>query len=156
MVRKGRKLRKFEWERLMRKQAWAAEELSTKVGIAPICMRRYLRIYYEARRLERKRFGVFWYYAVSRFLQPPDVTYPCPRCKAKLEVYHVKCGCEFSLCAVDPKHDLYKYCQKHRVEKEPLCPKCKEPMELSIVGDAWKCTKCGLVQSRKQIIVTAS
>ena len=115
-MRKGRKLRKFEWEKVLRKQAWSAEELAIKFNLHPTCMRRYLRIYYEARRLERKHFGVYWYYAVSRFLQPPNVTYPCPHCHAKMEVYYVqRCGCEFQLCAMDPRHDVYNYCAKHRV-----------------------------------------
>lgn len=157
MVRKGRKLRKFAWEKLLRKQLWNAQELAVKVGIAPICMRRYLRIYYEARRLERKRFGVYWYYAVARFVHPPDLSYPCPRCRARMEIYYVKkCGCEFSLCSIDQRHDVYKYCARHRIEKEPLCPKCKEPMELSVVGDTWVCKKDYTLVPFHELTVTAS
>ena len=130
MVRKGRKLRKFEWERIMRKQAWSAEELAEKLHIHPTCMRRYLRIFYEARRLERKRFGVMWFYAVSRFLSSPDLTYPCPHCRARMEVYYVrKCGCEFSLCSMDRKHDAYKYCSKHAI---PVTAKTVDKVEVKV------------------------
>jgi hypothetical protein len=114
-LRKGRKLRQFPWEKIMRKQYWNAQELAPILGLHPTCTRRYLHIYWCVDRLDRQRFGMLLYYSPKRFLSPPDLSYPCPGCRARMEVYHVKkCGCEFHLCAVDPKHDLYKYCKHHQ------------------------------------------
>ena len=156
MTKKGRKHRRIEWERIMRKQAWTAQELAPKLNLSPFVTRRYLRIAYNGRRVERKRFGVLWYYVIRRFLSPANHTYHCPVCSAKMEVFIVRCGCEFHICSVDGKHDIYRYCERHRVETPPRCPKCKEQMELSWVGDAYKCPKCGMLLPRGVIVVTVS
>lgn len=129
-MRKGRKLRKFEWEKILGRKAWTAQELAPIIGISPICMRRYLRIYTFLGRLERKRFGVFWYYVVKRFLEPPDVSYPCPFCHARMDLYRVKrCGCEFHMCPVSEQHCKFSYCKKHQimvtVKKESVAKEVK-------------------------------
>ena len=106
--------RRLELERVMGRQAWTAQELAPKLGMSVMSTRRYLRIYYNSRRLDRKRFGVFWYYAVARFVELPDVSCKCPRCSGKMDVYKVRCGCIFHICSVSFAHSLFKYCERHK------------------------------------------
>lgn len=110
----GRKHRKFELERIMGRLAWTALELSPKLGISPLNTRRYLRRYAFAGRLTRHKFGRIWYYAITRFLTPPNLSYPCPLCNGRMDVYEVKCGCEFQICNQVFEHSVFKYCEKHK------------------------------------------
>ena len=112
---KGRKHRKFELERIMGRLAWTALELHGKLGISPLNTRRYLRRYAFAGRLTRKKFGRIWYYAVTRFLSPSNFSYMCPLCGGRMDVYKVKCGCEFQICNLMFEHSVFKYCEKHKV-----------------------------------------
>jgi len=109
----GRKYRKFELERIMGRLAWTALELAPKLGISPINTRRYLRRYAFASRLTRHKFGRIWYYAITRFLTPPNFSYLCPLCNGRIDVYKVKCGCEFQICFIF-EHSVFKYCEKHK------------------------------------------
>lgn len=106
--------RKLELERVMGRQAWTAQELAPKFGMSVLSMRRYLRIYYEARRLDRKKFGVLLYYVIARFLEPPDKKSTCPMCVGVLDVYFCKCGCTFSICTENYAHSTFSYCEKHK------------------------------------------
>lgn len=110
---KGRKYRKFELERIIGRLAWTANELAPKLGISPLNTRRYLRRYAFAGRLTRKKFGRIWYYAITRFLSIPNFSYPCPLCNGRMDVYKVKCGCEFQICFI-LEHSVFKYCEKHK------------------------------------------
>jgi ssDNA-binding Zn-finger/Zn-ribbon topoisomerase 1 len=98
----------------MGRLAWTALELAPKLGISPLNTRRYLRRYAFAGRLTRKKFGRIWYYAVTRFLSPPNFSYPCPFCNGRMDVYQVKCGCEFQICSQVFEHSVFKYCEKHQ------------------------------------------
>lgn len=109
-----RKVRKFEWERIFGRLAWTAQELAPQLKLSVVCTRRYLRIYYFLGRLERKREGVSWYYAIKRFLSPADEIITCLRCRQPLEIYRKKCGCEFRMC-VEDEHCQFNYCKSHQL-----------------------------------------
>jgi len=105
--------RRIEFERIMLKQAWCAKELASKLGLGITSCRRYLRRYYDFGLLERQKFGVQMFYAVSRFLEPPDEVLPCPTCGRSSELYRRQCGCSFQLCSQDNEHNVFSYCERH-------------------------------------------
>lgn len=109
----GRERRRFPWEEILGRQAWCAKELAPILGISVLNTRRYLRRSYEASRLERKKFGIVYFYAVKRFLSLSNGSYMCPTCKGRMEVYHCKCGCLFQICTMHFKHSKFKYCARH-------------------------------------------
>jgi len=166
---KGRKHRKLELERVMGRLAWTALELHSKFGISPLNMRRYLRRYAFAGRLTRKKFGRIWYYAATRFLTRPNFAYHCPFCHGRMDVYKVKCGCEFQICNVTFEHSVFKYCEKHKgtmkrtVYVDAVCALCATTEKIKVRDgkiisdwqyfgkltlpddrkvDYWECPKC--------------
>jgi len=104
---------RIEWERIMGRQAWTCAELTPKIGLSYRSVRRYLVRSYNARRLDRVKFGRYYFYAVARFLQPPDESYNCARCGKKVDVYRCRCGCEFHICE-SPGHSRYEYCERQK------------------------------------------
>jgi len=174
---KGRKYRKLELERIMGRLAWTALELHQKFGISALNMRRYLRRYTFAGRLTRKKFGRIWYYAVTRFLTPPNFSYPCPLCNGKMDVYQVKCGCWFQICNASFEHSVFKYCEKHKgtkkrtIKVQATCALCGASEEIKIRQgkilsdwqsfgvltlpdgrkiDYWECPKCMKAQKEEE------
>lgn len=175
---KGRKYRKIELERFMGRQAWSGKELAEKLDISPLNARRYLRRYLFAKRVMRKKFGRIWYYAITRFLSRPNVVYQCPICKGRMDVYQVKCGCEFQLCSMHNEHSVFNYCARHKGTVlrfrriQATCALCgtsetitydrkekkySEPWQyfgkLEIPGsgkktDYWECPKCTAMQAQ--------
>ena len=108
--------RKVEFERIMLRKAWRADELATLLGMHVTSCRRYLRRYYNAGILDRVKDGVSWYYVVARFLQPPDGVTTC-ECGSPAEIFHRKCGCVFFICTGNESHSRFNYCQRHSAVK---------------------------------------
>ena len=58
--------RKFNWVEIMDDKAWLAEELAQKLGMHPMTLRRYLRIYTNIGVLICHKIGRYKYYAVRK------------------------------------------------------------------------------------------
>jgi len=113
MNRKGRKRKIIQWEEIMVRKAWLANELARKIGLSMRACRRYLIVSTGSGRLLRKPFGRYMYYAVACFCREPNVFYNCPKCGKKMDEYRRKCGCVFKLCSVNEEHNEYSYCELH-------------------------------------------
>jgi len=123
----------FNWRYLLGDKAWLTSELAPKMGLSPVCTRRYLRMAYYSRALVRKRWGRYWYYALRDALEF-DTVKVCLECGEILEGSRCKCGSSKFYDAVVPKEQKVQDFGRKLSSKAKLIEALRRSFEYSSGG----------------------